>query len=168
MAESHEQQGGGLEWGYEIPNQAVERIRQNLSVIGQFDERKVLTGHVLERMLGDDAGVFGTAALWHSRQLMRPQEAAAHKEIFLNRVRWELEQPQTPQTLKDGLSALREKLGGLSWDKEDNVKTSRSLWDQMVHSKALSMYDANIDGIKDCVKEFRNFEDEARKRKLPR
>jgi len=166
MSEVHEQEDHQLEWGYENPALAAARIRDNVAVIGGLDVGKVLTGHILERILGDDSGVFGTAMLWFRLKNMQPEEAVIHKEVFLNRLRWEIEQQETPRAIKEMLTFYRGKLGETVWDKEENVKASRADWEEMVHSQVIKMVENNEEGAGDANREYRRYGDEASKRKL--
>ena len=154
-----------LEWGYENPQLVAQTIKDNFPLVGGFDEDQVLKGHVFERILNDDLGEFGTAALCFEPKIMKPGGATEHKTTFLNRLRWEEEQPQTPQVIKDAIAALRQKLEG-EWDKEENVKAARAFWEKMVHSKAKAMVDANEDGAGDAVGEYYQYMEEASKRRL--
>lgn len=155
-----------LEWGYGIPQSFVERIRENVPKIGGLDEENILKGHVFERILYDDIGAFGTAALWFSGGMMEPNEAKEHKKIFLNRLRWEAEQSQTPLVIKEAIEDFRGKLQGIEWDKEENVKAGRALWNETVRSKAQAMVDANQGGAKDALDQYYLYTDEVAKRKL--
>src|SRR4030042_6517385 len=168
MSEAQEQPGHQLEWGYEIPTLVAERIKQNAPIIGGLDVAKVLRGHVLQLILGDDSGVFGTAVLWFDAKIMKPEEAIAHKEIFMNRVRWELEQDETPQRIKAMLIPYQKKLTETNWETEAKVRESRAVWEETVHSKVAGMVKANEDGSKDARDEYERYEDEVRKRKLNR
>jgi hypothetical protein len=156
----------GLEWGYEIPQARAQKIKENIPQIGGLNEETVLAGHVLERIINDDRGALGTAAMWFSAEIMDPSGALEHKTIFLNRLRWEEEQPQTPQKIKDAIAALKQKIEGKAWDKEENLKKATNLWERMVRSKAKAMVDANEEGAGEALEHYYLYTDEVVKRGL--
>jgi len=157
---------GDLEWGYQTPQSTAQRIKENVPKIGGLDEGLVLKGHIFERILGDDRGEFGAAALWFSAGIMKPAEAMEHKNTFLNRLRWEAEQPQTPQAIKDAIAAVMEKLQA-EWDSQENVKAARAVWEEKVRSRAQTMVDTNEEGAGDAYQEYLKYFDEVGKRGLP-
>jgi hypothetical protein len=154
-----------LDWGYENPQLVTEQIKQGLTEVPGFDEDTVLKGHVFERILNDDVGEFGTASLWFQARIMKPGKAREHKDVFLNRLRWELDQPQTPKVIKDAIEEVKDQIAQTEWINQENVNAARAIWDKAVRLRAKAMVEADEEGAGQALEHYYKYMDAASKRR---
>jgi hypothetical protein len=155
------------EWPAAIPQRKHDFLAKYLDEISGFDREKVLAGHVVDRILGDDDGKFGTAMLFFDVVVGRPDEAEEHKGDIIGRIDWEINQGATPENIKKLLKEVKIKLEESPWGSLEDVQAARGQWKGGVYDRVLAMVEQNQDGLGDTYQEFRKFEDELRARKLP-
>lgn len=85
------------DWAYGIPSRKARLIREYSSQVQGYDVNKVLTGHVLDRIVADDAGAFGTAMLYFDWKVGRPEEAVKQRILFFAASTGRLIRPRPPR-----------------------------------------------------------------------
>lgn len=155
-------------WASGIPSRAARLLSENLQEIPGFERKQVLTGHIIDRVLADDVGCFNSAVLALDWKVEKPDQASGSKQDFMERMEWEEEQANTPGEVREMLTGAREKIENISWNTSENINESRHIWTSEVRSGVQEMVDNNEGGLGDARREFRRFEDEVRKRNLPR
>jgi hypothetical protein len=114
-----------LEWA-KRPREEVEKIKEKAKKEG-LDEKRLLLGYVLNIIVNDDVNSFNFIS-FIGRKGYQKGDVGRSKMMILERMRWEIEFPQTPEELKVQLKIVEEKLTKKDWKGEVEYREAYSLW----------------------------------------
>ena len=140
---------GLLKWGRQ------SRVDSNLIRVQSpnigLDASKMVLGHVLRTITGDDGNSFVYLhTLIHDEIFLRGGQQNA-----IDRLAWEIELPETPEDLKEKLEKVKEDITGSDWTNKESFEVSKASWQKMktelvdtcetdeVLKEALDYYDIN-------------------------
>jgi len=155
------------DWPEGIPTRMSHLIRQNCPQIPGINVDKVLEGHVINRIINEDAAIFNGAMLYHDKKFKYPTKAPEYLGQLKRRIGWEMKEEATPAEIRSLLEQFAQKIETASWETSEGITGSRDLWQEEVFEKVKAMTYDPAKGYEAALKELKRYEDEARARKLP-
>ncbi|MFZ5932760.1 MAG: hypothetical protein ACOYT7_01655 [Patescibacteria group bacterium] len=144
-----------------IPTLLSAHIKEHAAKFPNHDQERVLLGHILFRIIGDDENFFNAAMIKFDRKVNRPNEADKSRTELIRRIGWELEQPQTPEQIKTLLTKAVAKLRDRAWTSEHATKEARKVWEDETRSSVKQLVDGSAEWKK-TIDEYFGFIHEAR------
>lgn len=114
-----------LKWGLQARNDS-NWLRAESSKYG-LDASKMVLGHVLKTILGDDANSF---AYMHTF-IIDSDSIKGNQLNAIERLSWEIETPETPDSLREKLIKIKENLLICDWTNKDSFFVSKKIWEKM-------------------------------------
>lgn len=85
---------------------------------------KLILGMVLDKITNDDANTFFLVAC----NIFAPEIAAGAKQSLLERMRWEIDTPETPQKIRERLESTLQSVSSLDWTKRKEFDQAEAEW----------------------------------------
>lgn len=128
-----------LRWGQQARIDA-DRLRRDSPKFG-FDASKMVLGHVVATILGDDRQLF----FYLHEGIDDEALIRASQQNSLERIAFEIETPETPEDLREKLKAVKAALSASDWVNKDSFFASKKIWDKMRDDLEASLeVDANL------------------------
>jgi hypothetical protein len=155
------------DWAYRYPSNEARLIREHMKVIPGYDLEKVLKGQIIERIIGDDTNTFNSANLAFSMRHPDANMAELNRKSLLRRMRWELDQPLTPNKIRGIIEDIKEHIEASPWETKDDILKAHAYWEEEVRTPIRQMLEVNEEGLKDAQEQYNKFFDEISARGLP-
>lgn len=126
-----------------LPQTYIAWLRQACPQFG-FDSKRIIVVEILKRITGDDQNSFG--------YFYKPDYSDTAKRHILIRMDTEIATPETPEDVRQQLTAVRHRLFSINWESEAGYEEARTTW----ISGARDFVQQHIDSRK----EYRNLFDD--------
>ena len=113
-----------IDWA-ENANRETDKI-DNLEGISEESREKLKLGHVLDRILGDDANAIEEYRIRH--KFTKPDISQYQ---LLHRLNWEISSGMLPQDLADKLDETAKELAETDWNDPENHRNIFDRWHKM-------------------------------------
>lgn len=112
-------------WGQQSKKD-YDNIKNKSSELG-LDGHKAVLGFTLRTILGDDGNSF---AYMHT-VITDPELIKGNQQNTLERLKFETEIPELPESLRDALKKVMEVVSKSEWTDKESYLSSKSAWDKM-------------------------------------
>lgn len=108
------------------PRTHIKWIRQVGSRL-DIDVEKYILGNILVSIISDDANTFA----WTVGGFFDSNIASGAKRDLLERMDWEINTPETPEMIREGLKSVLQAISPLNWKKKKEFDQAKTKWYQL-------------------------------------